>query len=151
MQNAILIPMGKEKSSMAALRKARGIAQSEHSRLYLLHVVVPEETGDVLGAATGAATHALDDEDFAAAKSHLEAMWHQLNEPMAAVNFVVKAGEVSETIVEEARRLEVDTIFLETSHSSPKWVGKIAKMRKRTPCRLTVVDEEGRVVLEHVP
>lgn len=151
MQNSILIPMGKNPASMAALRRARGIAQHEHTRLYLLHVVEPSETGDVLGAATGAATHTLDKEDVARAEAFLEARWDRLNEPMAAVNFVVKAGKLSETIAEEARRLEVDTIIMGTPKSSPKWEGMIGKVKKSTPCKLTIVDEEENVVLEYSP
>lgn len=151
MQNSILIPIGKKSASMAALRRARGIAQHDHTRLYLLHVVEPKETGDVLGAATGAATHALDKEDIARAEAFLEERWNRLNEPMAAVNFLIKDGKLSETIAEEARRLKVDTIIMGTSKSSPKWEGMIGKVKKSTPCRLMVVDEEEQVVLEYSP
>jgi len=151
MQNSILIPMGKKSASMAALRRARGIAQHEHSRLYLLHVVEPKETGDLLGVATGAPTHGLDKEDLARAEAFLETMWNRLNEPMAAVNFVIKDGELSEAIIEEARRLEVDAIILGTTKPSPKWEGIIGKIKKSTPCKLTVVNEAEDVVLEHSP
>ena len=74
-----------------------------------------------------------------------------MNEPMAAVNFVVKAGKLSETIAEEARRLEVDTIIMGTAKSAPSWEGMIGKVKKSTPCKLTIVDEEENVVLEYSP
>ncbi|OLO04035.1 universal stress protein [Salinicola socius] len=151
MQNSILIPMGKNPASMAALRKARGIAQHEHSRLYLLHVVEPREKGDVLGAATGAPTHGLDREDLARGQALLEAWWERLNEPMAAVNFLVRDGKLSETIAEEARRLAVDAIIMGTSRRSPGWKGTIGEIKQSTSCHLIVVNEEEKSVLEHAP
>lgn len=150
MNNAILVPIKNHSESMAALRRARSIAQHEHSRLYLLHVVEPHETGDVLGASVGAPTHGLEKKDFAGAEALLEACWDQLNEPMAAVDFVIKDGKLSETIVEEARRLGVNTIILGTSKASPKWEGTIGKVKKSTPCKLTVVNDDS-AVLEHAP
>lgn len=151
LNNSILIPMKNGMESMAALRRARGLAQHDHSRLYLLHVVEPKETGDVLGAAVGASTHGMGEEDFAHAKSLLESQWRQLNEPMAAVDFIIKDGKLSETIAEEAHRLGVDTIILGTSKASPNWAGTIGKVKQSTPCKLTVVNQDEEVVLEYAP
>lgn len=143
MYQSILVPVDGSDQSRAALEVAARLISAETGSLYVLNIQDPPPAQDGIGKVTGVS--AINAEELVQDKglSVIEQTCHQAGVDHQQVQSIVRAGKPAQSILAEAKRLDVDAVVMGSrgnSNIKSLVVGSVSyRVMHVAPCAVMVV------------
>lgn len=129
------------------LAMARTLATALQSRVVLLHVIPPEPVVATMGAEAPSIPPPPTREEIEAEKMKLQRLLNSLTDAGVSATALQFEGPVTETVVEETKRLNTDLVIMGSHHHNALYnlfVGSVTSdLLKRLPFPMLVVPADA--------